>query len=110
MRYLASLICTLVLVLGPLPAQSVGAQSAMAERFLSYFARYQGERVLRPLHPRHHDGVASVDLSPEIQAYGGGSARVQHIRGQVTRTLTQFPTVREVRIAVAGQTAGVLQP
>jgi spore germination protein GerM len=32
------------------------------------------------------------------------------IREQITRTLKQFPTVDEVRIAVAGETEGVLQP
>jgi spore germination protein GerM len=56
------------------------------------------------------NGVATADFSPELRAYGGGSARVQQIRAQITRTLLQFPTVREVRIAVAGQIEGVLQP
>jgi len=56
------------------------------------------------------DGVATVNFSQEMNAYGGGSARVAHIREQITRTLQQFPTVQEVRIAIAGQTEGVLQP
>jgi len=56
------------------------------------------------------DGVATANFSQEMQAYGGGSARVAMIREQITRTLTQFPTVDEVRIAVEGETAGVLQP
>lgn len=56
------------------------------------------------------NGVATADFSPELRAYGGGSLRVKLIRDQITRTLTQFPTVRQVRIAIAGQTAGVLEP
>ncbi|MDX1613385.1 MAG: GerMN domain-containing protein [Candidatus Promineifilaceae bacterium] len=56
------------------------------------------------------DGVATADFSPEMRAYGGGSARVQAIREQITRTLTQFPAIESVRIAVAGETEGVLQP
>jgi spore germination protein GerM len=45
-----------------------------------------------------------------MQAYGGGSARVDMIRQQITQTLKQFPTVNEVRIAIEGETEGVLQP
>ncbi|MEO8289259.1 MAG: GerMN domain-containing protein [Chloroflexota bacterium] len=56
------------------------------------------------------NGVATADFSREINAYGGGSARVGLIVQQITSTLKQFPTVREVRIAVEGQTQGVLQP
>lgn len=56
------------------------------------------------------DGVATADFSREINAYGGGSARVAAITDQITETLKQFPTVKQVRIAVEGQTDGVLQP
>jgi spore germination protein GerM len=56
------------------------------------------------------DGVATANFSQEIHAYGGGSARVQAIRQQITQTLRQFPTVHEVVIAVEGETEGVLQP
>ncbi len=56
------------------------------------------------------DGVATADFSEEINAYGGGSARVQAIRDQITATLKQFSTVRDVRIEVGGRSEGVLQP
>jgi hypothetical protein len=56
------------------------------------------------------DGVATADFSRELRAYGGGSLRVRLIREQITRTLEQFPAVREVHIAIEGQTAGVLEP
>jgi hypothetical protein len=56
------------------------------------------------------NGVATADFSKEMRAYGGGSARVNAIRGQITETLKQFPAVREVRIAIEGQTDGVLEP
>ena len=56
------------------------------------------------------DGVATADFSKELRAYGGGSARVLLIREQITRTLKQFPAVQEVRIAIEGQTDGVLEP
>lgn len=56
------------------------------------------------------DGVAMADFSQEMKAYGGGSARVQAIRAQITRTLLQFPDIDEVSIAVGGETEAVLQP
>jgi hypothetical protein len=56
------------------------------------------------------DGVATADFSQELRAYGGGSTRVWAIREQITRTLTQLPSVREVRITIEGQEEGVLEP
>ncbi|MDX1663711.1 MAG: SH3 domain-containing protein [Candidatus Promineifilaceae bacterium] len=56
------------------------------------------------------DGVATADFSQEMKAYGGGSARVQAIRAQITRTLLQFAEIDEVRIAVEGEVETALQP
>ncbi len=56
------------------------------------------------------DGVALANFSAELNAYGGGSARVSLIRNQIEATLRQFPSVREVVIAINGQTEGILQP
>jgi hypothetical protein len=56
------------------------------------------------------NGVATADFSKEINAYGGGSARVTAIREQITRTLKEFPSIQQVVIAVEGETEGVLQP
>jgi len=56
------------------------------------------------------DGTALVNLSPELRAYGGGSARVASIRAQIEATLRQFPSVSQVVIAINGETEGVLEP
>ena len=97
----------------PTPGNLAGFTTAIPtpEEVLTYPGREPGwgPRV-RLLSLTITNGVATADLSPEIRAYGGGATRVQQIRAQITRTLMQFPTVREVRIAVAGQTEGVLQP
>ncbi|HEU4326782.1 MAG TPA: GerMN domain-containing protein [Roseiflexaceae bacterium] len=97
----------------PIPGNLAGYTTAIPtpEEVLTYGGREPGwgPRV-RLLGLTINNGVATANLSPEIRAYGGGSARVQHIRDQITRTLMQFPTVRTVRIAVAGQIDGVLQP
>ncbi len=49
------------------------------------------------------DGIATVDLSREFES-GGGSASAFYRLGQVTYTLTQFPTVRAVLFQVEGRT------
>lgn len=54
-------------------------------------------------------GVATADFSPEMLAYGGGAARVEGIKSQITQTLKQFPSVSEVRILVDGK-PDALQP
>jgi hypothetical protein len=59
---------------------------------------------------RIEDGVATADFSEEMEAYGGGSLRVMLISQQIRQTLLQFPTVREVHIAIEGRTDEVLQP
>ncbi len=56
------------------------------------------------------DGIATANFSPELQAYGGGSARAIMIRQQIEATLRQFSSVQQVVIAVDGQTENVLQP
>ncbi len=56
------------------------------------------------------DGVAKVDFGADMERAVGGSCRVQAIRAQVTETLKQFPTVREVVISVDGRVEDALQP
>ncbi len=101
------------LLWGPAPPNLAGFTTALPtpEQVLSYPGRAPdwGPRVtLRGL--TIADGVATADFSRELRAYGGGSLRVSLIRQQITRTLLQFPTVREVRIAIEGQTNWVLEP
>jgi hypothetical protein len=101
------------LLWGPTPGNPAGFTTAIPtpQEVLNFPGRGPdwGPRVtLRGL--TIEDGVATANFSQELRAYGGGSARVQQIREQITRTLQQFPTVREVRIAIEGETEGVLQP
>ncbi len=55
------------------------------------------------------DGVAKIDLSSELETNSGGSCRALAIRSQITQTLKQFPTVKDVTITVNGN-ANILQP
>jgi hypothetical protein len=101
------------LLWGPRPGDLAGFTTAIPtpDEVLRYPGRAAdwGSRVtLRSL--TIDTGVALADFSPELRAYGGGAARAQLIREQITHTLLQFPTVREVRIAIDGQSEGVLQP
>lgn len=56
------------------------------------------------------EGIMRVDFSEELEKGVGGSCRVQAIRAQITKTLTQFPTVREVIVSINGRTEDILQP
>lgn len=101
------------LLWGPPPRNLAGFHTALPtpNEVLDYPGRAEdwGARV-ELLGLTIDGGTATVNFSQEMKAYGGGSARVQTIREQITRTLTQFPSVDEVIIAVAGETEGVLQP
>lgn len=56
------------------------------------------------------NGIAKVDFNDQIEFRVGGSCRVSAIRAQITQTLKQFPTVKEVIISVNGRTEDILQP
>lgn len=101
------------LLWGPEPPNFAGFETAIPtpQQVLNYPGRQPswGPRVtLRSL--TIENGVATADFSRELAAYGGGSTRVMLIRQQIMRTLKQFPSVREVRIAIEGETEAVLEP
>ncbi|MDD5528016.1 MAG: GerMN domain-containing protein [Patescibacteria group bacterium] len=56
------------------------------------------------------NGTAKVDFDSQIEYQLGGSCRVAAIRAQITQTLEQFPTVKNVIISVNGNVGEALQP
>lgn len=56
------------------------------------------------------NGLARVDFDSQLEFQVGGSCRVAAIRAQITETLKQFPSVKEVIISVNGRTEDILQP
>jgi hypothetical protein len=56
------------------------------------------------------NGIARIDFDKQIEYQLGGSARVGAIRSQITETLKQFPTVKEVIISVDGRVEDAIQP
>ena len=56
------------------------------------------------------DGIAKVDFNDKLEFKVGGSCRVAAIRAQITETLKQFPTVKEVVISINSRTEDILQP
>lgn len=54
-------------------------------------------------------GTAKVDFSNELETTGG-SCRVTEIRSEITFTLKQFPTIKNVIISIDGRTEDILQP
>lgn len=55
-------------------------------------------------------GVARADFDEQLEQGVGGSCRVSSIRAQISQTLKQFPTVKEVIISINGRTEDILQP
>lgn len=55
-------------------------------------------------------GTAYADFDRRLEDAVGGSCRVAAIRGQITETLRQFPTVNEVVVSIDGRTEDILQP
>lgn len=56
------------------------------------------------------NGIAKVDFNEQLEFQTAGSCRVIAIRAQITETLKQFPTVKDVIISVNGRTEDILQP
>ena len=56
------------------------------------------------------DGSAVADFSKELAAYGGDSSRASLIHAQITRTLLEFPGIRDVQITVNGRRDHLLEP
>ncbi len=54
--------------------------------------------------------VAKVDFDKQLERQVGGSCRVTAIMAQITQTLKQFPTVKNVVIFIDGRTENILQP
>ncbi len=56
------------------------------------------------------NGVAKIDFNNQLEFQVAGSARVGAIRAQITQTLEQFSTVKDVIISIDGRTEDILQP
>jgi hypothetical protein len=56
------------------------------------------------------NGIAYADFDATLEYQVGGSCRVQAIRTQITNTLKQFTSVRNVIISVNGRVDDALQP
>lgn len=54
--------------------------------------------------------TAKVDFNAELERAVGGSCRVAAIRAQITETLKQFESVKNVIISIDGRTEDILQP
>ena len=56
------------------------------------------------------NGTAKIDFDEKLQFQVGGSCRVSAIRAEITETLKQFSTVKNVIISINGETEEILQP
>lgn len=57
------------------------------------------------------NGVATIDFNDQFDFQMGGSARVQAIYQEIYKTLTQFPTIKEIKITINyGERLANLEP
>ncbi len=56
------------------------------------------------------DNIAKIDFDEQLQFQVGGSCRVSAIRTEITETLKQFESVKNVIISINGRTEDILQP
>jgi len=56
------------------------------------------------------NGTAKVDFDEQLQNAVGGSCKVSSIRAEITETLKQFSSVKNVLISINGETETILQP
>lgn len=56
------------------------------------------------------NNTAYADFDEQLQTQVGGSCRVAAIRSQITETLKQFESVKDVIISINGRTEDILQP
>lgn len=79
-----------------------------AEKQQGYFTSINPDVKIQSL--TVENGTAKVDFNQTLQQAVGGSCRVAQIRSQITQTLKQFPTVKDVIISINGDTETILQP
>jgi hypothetical protein len=78
------------------------------ERSMNYFSNIDPNVKINDI--AIADGTARVDFSDALGRNTAGSCRVTAIRSQITATLEQFPTVKNVTISINGKVDDMLQP
>lgn len=79
-----------------------------AEKADGYFSSIPADVTIQKL--SIVDGTAYIDFDKALEDGVGGSCRVAAIRAQITRTLSQFPSIVHVVVSVDGRVEDVLQP
>jgi spore germination protein GerM len=79
-----------------------------AERTQGYFSSINEGVKINSL--TIDNGTAKVDFDSQMNFQMGGSCRVTDIRAEITETLKQFPTIKDVIISVNGNVDEALQP
>ena len=78
------------------------------EKNQGYFTNINPNVTIQSL--KIENGIAYVDFNEQLEFQVGGSCRVSAIRAQITQTLKQFPTIKDVIISINGRKEDILQP
>ena len=78
------------------------------EKNQGYFTNINPNVTIQSL--KIENGIAYVDFNEQLEFQVGGSCRVSAIRAQITQTLKQFSTIKDVIISINGRKEDILQP
>ena len=78
------------------------------EKLEGYFSNINSGVELKDLNIENE--IVRVDFDEKLERAIGGSCMVSAIRAQITETLKQFLSVKEVIISINGRTEDILQP
>jgi len=80
------------------------------EKKAGFFTSINGGVRLQSLMIGMESGTARADFNEKLEEGIGGSCKVSAIRAQITQTLKQFSTIKNVIISINGRTEDILQP
>ena len=79
-----------------------------AEKQVGFFTSINSNVKIKDLQIK--DGVATIEFDSQLEFQVGGSCKVSAIKAQITQTLKQFPSIKDVVISIDGRTEDILQP
>src|SRR3989344_7079781 len=77
------------------------------EKDLGYFTSLNEDSKVQKI--SIENGVATIDFSAKLNEGVTSSCRIHAIRSQITKTLKQFPEIKEVIILINGELKEILQ-
>lgn len=100
-----------------IPKTTAVARAALTELFKGPTEAEKGEGYFTAIAPGVEikglvieNGIAKADFNEVLESGADNACKFLTVREQITRTLKQFSSVKDVVISINGKTEGILQP